>query len=211
MKSQIKNLAFPILWELLFIIFCIIRPFKTIYICFVFYLVLIVYFAKDVSFKDYFGNFKDVKKFWIPVALTIVGVQLAYMAKTDLIQPALVDVMDGRYKIEWENSYIGELVRAITLFFLCPFGEELFFRKAVMNFDSAVSAILTFSFGLTLCGFSYAYLPLGVVEYMVLSLPFAVAFFCTRNIYVPITVHIIFMMYQHLDDIIYELLRLSMR
>ena len=211
MKSQIKNLAFPLIWELLFITFVIIKPFKTIYILFVFYLVLIVYFAKDFSFKEYFKNFKNIKKFWIPVALTIVGMQLAHMVSVNLIAPAFVDVADGVYHSTQDNSYMGEIIHALTLLFLLPVGEELFFRKAIMNFDSAVSAIATFSLGLVLCGFSYACLPLGVVEYIILALPLAAAFFCTRNIYVPITVHVIYMMSQNLEGIIYDFARLSMR
>ena len=211
MKSQIKNLAFPLIWELLFIIFVILKPFKTIYVLLVFYLVLIVYFAKDFSFKDYFANLKDIKKFWLPVVLTIVAMQVAHMINKDLITPAFVDAADGIYHATQDNSYSGEIIHALTLLFLLPIGEELFFRKAIMNFDSAFSAIGTFVLGLVLCGFSYACLPLGVVEYMVLSLPLAAAFFCTRNIYVPITVHVLYMMYQNLEGIIYDFARLSMR
>ncbi|SEK80667.1 hypothetical protein SAMN04487770_10360 [Butyrivibrio sp. ob235] len=211
MKSQIKNLAFPIIWEVLFIIFCIIKPFKTLYIFFVFYLVLAVYFARDFSIREYTQNFKSIKKFWIPVALTVLAAQACYMIKFRLIQPSFIGALDGTYDITWENSYIGEFLYAITILFLCPISEELFFRKAIMNFDSCTSALVSFSLGLILCGFSYAYLPLGVVEAMVLALPYAVAFFWTRNIYVPITVHILFMMYQHLPLIIYDVARISLR
>lgn len=211
MKSQIKNLAFPIVWELLFIAFCIIKPFKTLYIFFVFYMVLAVYFSKDFSFKEYSGNFKSFKKFWIPVVLTAVGAQLAYIVKMNFIQANFIGVLDGTYGITWENSYIGELLYAITILFLLPISEELFFRKALMNFESCKMALLTFVLGLILCGLSYAYLPLGVIEAMVLSLPYAIAFFCTRNIYVPITVHILFMMYQHIPSIIYDVARISLR
>lgn len=211
MKSQIKNLAFPIVWELLFIAFCVIKPFKTLYIFFVFYLVLAVYFAKDFSFKEYSANLRSVKKFWIPVVLTAVGAQLAYMVKMNFIQANFIGILDGTYGITWENSYIGELLYAITILFLLPVSEELFFRKALMNFESCKTALLTFVLGLILCGLSYAYLPLGVVEAMVLSLPYAIAFFCTRNIYVPITVHILFMMYQHIPSIIYDVARISLR
>ncbi len=212
MKAQIKNLAFPIIWEALFIIFCIIKPFKTLYIFFVFYLVLTVYFAKDFSFKDYFSNFKDVKKFWIPVAITMVGAVLAFLANKNLILPSFSDVLnDGTFDFTWENSYMGEFLRAVTILFMRPIAEELFFRKAVMDFDTDVSAIATFAISLVLCGLSHAYLPLGVVEYMVLALPLAAAFFCTRNIYVPITVNVIFMMYQYLPEIIYDVARISMR
>ena len=212
MKSQIKNLAFPLVWEMLFVIFCIIRPFKTLYIFFVFYLVLTVYFAKDFSFKDYFANFKDVKKFWIPVVITMVGAILAFLANKNLILPSFSDVLnDGTFDFTWENSYMGEFLRAATILFMRPIAEELFFRKAVMNFDSAASAILTFSLGLVLCGLSHAYLPLGMVEYIVMALPLAAAFFCTRNIYVPITVNVCFMMYQYLPEIIYDVARISMR
>lgn len=211
MKAQIKNLAFPLIWEALFIAFIIIAPFKTIYISLVFYLVLLVYFAKDFSFRDFFSNLKNIKAFWIPVVLTVAGVQLAYIVNKNLIGPAFVDVADGIYHSTQDNSYVGEIVHAVTLLFLLPVGEELFFRKAIMNFDSAVSAIATFTLGLVLCGFTYACLPLGVIEYMLLSLPLAAAFFCTRNLYVPITVHMIFMAYQNLEGIIYDFARLSMR
>ncbi len=211
MKSQIKNLAFPIVWEALFIAFCIIKPFKTLYIFFVFYLVLAVYFARDFSFKEYSRNFKSLKKFWIPVAFTIVGAQIAYMVKMNLIQANFIGILDGTYGITWENSYIGELLYAITILFLCPVSEELFFRKAIMCFDSATCALLTFVLGVVLCGLSYAYLPLGIVEAMVLSFPYAIAFFCTRNIYVPITVHMLFMMYQHIPSIVYDVARISLR
>ncbi|WP_026509583.1 CPBP family intramembrane glutamic endopeptidase [Butyrivibrio sp. LC3010] len=211
MKSQIKNLAFPIVWELLFIAFSIIKPFKTLYIFFVFYLVLLVYYSKDFSFAEYSRNFRSFKKFWIPVVLTAVATQLAYIIKQNLIMDNFIGVLDGTYGITWENSYIGEFLYAITLLFLCPVSEELFFRKALMDFDSATSAMLTFVLGLVLCGFSYAYLPLGVVSAMVLAIPYAIAFFCTRNIYIPITVHILFMMYQHIPSIIIDVARISLR
>ncbi|WP_197029582.1 CPBP family intramembrane glutamic endopeptidase [Butyrivibrio sp. AE3004] len=176
-----------------------------------FYLVLVVYYSKDFSFVEYSRNFKSIKRFWIPVAFTVVGSQIASLVKQHLIIANFIGVLDGTYGITWENSYIGELLYAITILFLCPIGEELFFRKAIMNFESCTSAMTTFVLGLILCAISYAYLPLGIVEAMVLALPYAIAFFCTRNIYVPITVHIIFMMYQHIPSIIYDVARISLR
>ncbi len=210
MKSLVKEFSFPIIWELLFIVLFILRPFKTLYLLFIYYLVLIVYYHESFSLRDYKNGLKDFKRFWLPVILTFIAAFGAYWIKVNLIQKNIF-VPDGTYNITWENSYFGEALYAITIMFLGPIGSELFYRKAVMKFDNTLSVVISFIAGLVLCSFGCAYLPLGLVEALLLALPYAVSFLITRNVYVAITVHIIMMMYQHIPNIIYDVARISLR
>ncbi len=183
---------------------------KTLYLFFVFYLVLFVYFRDYFSITEYRYNFKRIKEFWVPVAITVVAAFLANWAKVHLIQMHFI-ALDGTYSITWENSYLGEALYAITIMLLGPIASELFFRKAIMRFNSPQATVISFVIGLVLCCFSSAYLPLGLLEAAVLALPYAIAYLVTKNIYVPITVHILFMMYQHIPNIIYDIARISLR
>ncbi len=210
MKTLLKEFTFPILWELLFIALYIMRPVKTLYLFFVFYLVLFVYFRDYFSLKEYKRNFKRIKEFWIPVVITIVAMVAINYFKVNVIQRNFF-MVDGTYSITWENSYIGEALYAITIMFLGPIASELFYRKAVIRFDSVPTTIISFIIGLVLCAFGSAYLPLGLIEAALLALPYAIAYLITRNVYVTITVHILFMMYLHVPNVIYDVARISLR
>ncbi len=210
MKSLIKEYAFPIIWEALFIVLVILRPVKTLYLFFVFYLVLLVYYRESFSFKEYKRNLKNIKGFWIPVVITAVAAFATYWIKTNLIQTRIF-VPDGTYVITWENSYIGEALYAVTIIFLGPIASELYYRKAIMKFDGPVATVVSFLIGLVLCAFGNAYLPLGFAEALLLALPYAVVYLITKNLYVATTVHILFMMYHHIPNVIYDIARISLR
>jgi len=209
-KALVKEFSFPIIWELLFICLFILRPFKTLYLFFIYYLVLLVYFRESFSFKDYKDNFERIKGFWLPVVITTIAAFGAYWVKVNLIQRNFF-MVDGTYNITWENSYIGEALYALTIMFLGPIVSELFYRKAIMRFDGPLPTAISFFAGLILCAFGSAYLPLGLLEAVLLALPYAVAYLCTKNVYVTITVHIIFMLYHHVPNIIYDVARISLR
>ncbi|WP_026496041.1 hypothetical protein [Butyrivibrio sp. WCD3002] len=209
-KSLVKDFAFPVLWELLFIVMCIMRPIKTLYLFFVFYLVLLVYYHESFSIKEFYGNFKKIKKFWIPVVITFIAMLALYWVKTNVIQRNII-MLDGTFSITWENSYLGELLYAITIMFLGPIAGEIYYRKAVMRFDTIASTMISFVVGLLLCGFGSAYLPLGVAEAVMLAIPLALCYFITRNVYVSMAANILFMMYQHIPNIVYDVARISLR
>ena len=210
MKSILKEFTFPVVWELMFIAFCVMRPVKTLYLFFVFYLVIFVYFRDYFSIRDYKENFRKIKQFWLPVVITVIAMFAASCMKVNLIQRHFF-IPDGTYSITWENSYIGEALYAITIMFLCPIASELFYRKAVMRFDSVPVTALSFVLGLVFCAFGSACLPLGLLEAVLLALPYAIAYLFTRNIYVSMTAHIIFMMYQHIPNVVYDIARISLR
>ena len=186
------------------------RPVKTLYLFFVFYLVLFVYFREGFSLKEFKSNLGKMRGFWIPVVITGIASFACYYFKINVIQRNLF-MPDGTYSITWENSYIGEALYAVTIMFLGPISNELFYRKAVMNFSSIPATAASFLLGLMLCGLGSAYLPLGIIEAVILALPYAVSYMLTRNVYVTITVHILMMMYQHVPNIIYDVARISLR
>ena len=210
MKAFIKEFSFPIIWELLFIGLFILRPFKTLYLFFIYYLVLLVYFRESFSFKEYKENFKKFKSFWLPVVITTIAAFAVYWVKVNLIQRNFF-MVDGIYNITWENSYVGEALYALTIMFLGPITSELFYRKALMRFDGVMPTILSFLAGLVFCAFGSAYLPLGLLEAVLLALPYAFSYLITKNVYVTITVHILFMLYHHIPNIIYDVARISLR
>ncbi|MCR5656313.1 MAG: CPBP family intramembrane metalloprotease [Butyrivibrio sp.] len=213
MNSLVKKYAFPVVWELAFIIAYILLPdtIKTLNIFIIFYLGIGIFYYKEFSFHRYFRNLKSFKGFWIPVIATFIAGLILHYLKTDVIRANLPWISTQTYSITRRNSLLSELTYAFTVIFVGPIAEELLFRKAIMSFESKNLTIITFFVGLLLCAFSHAYLPVGVMEALILAVPFSIAYYYTRNIYVPITVHILLMMYEQLPDIAYDLARISMQ
>ena len=95
-----KKLGFPILWQILFIISCLVCSEKYfIYTNFIFYLGIIIYFYKsgDFSFSELKENLKKGKTFWLSVVITAVGMVAAFLLSSSLkgIFPNVDDGMIG--------------------------------------------------------------------------------------------------------------------
>ena len=213
MKTLIREYAFPILWELLFIILYIVLPdtVKTLGLFMVFYLGICIYYYKDFSFHRYFKNFNKPGKFWLPIILSLIMVIVLDFARSKLVEKGIIMYGADIYSMTRRNNPLSEAMFGITTILLMPIAEELFFRKAIIRFDSNKTTIITVILGLVLCGFSHSYMPMGLLMTIVFAVPYALSYVYTKNVYVPMTAHILYMAYENLPNIIYDLARISMQ
>ena len=215
MLSDMKRLIFPLVLEAVFVAACLLLPNKTLYLYFLFYAALIIYFAKDFSFHAQVERFKDVKGFWMPVFFTAVALVLCQTVITKVIM-RFVFVPDGRIGIWMPDSYAGVILFGFTTIFMGPLAEALFFRKALVRLPGDKDVTIAVALGsviisLLLCSLSHATGWLGILEAALLVLPLTVSYLKTRNIYIPMLVHIGFMLYENFPSVVYVIARLSMR
>ena len=134
-----NQLYIPFLWELLLVISTIFLPRQTLYLFFVFYLGILYYFYyfyKQFSFRKLHKNFGRVVTFWIPVLLTFFGLFIADYLRTEVIPTLFPGTKDGLVQIIYHNELLPTLMYAIMMIVLKPVAEELFFRKALIKFQS---------------------------------------------------------------------------
>ena len=119
---------------------------------FIFYLGILYYFYffyKQFSFRKLYKNFGRLVTFWLPVALTFMGLVLADRIKTFLVQDAFPGVRDGTVMIIYHNQLFPTIVYAIMMIIIKPVAEELFYRKALIRNDKSCLDTMTADEGLT--------------------------------------------------------------
>lgn len=181
---------FPFIW---FAISLIARGFQTsttaIYFNAVFYWVLFIFYlrTKQFRFDKLFANWKSGKEFWIGVALTFLGMLIAFAI--GLLPSFLLNTEDGimAYRI---NSPLSLFLFVITLIPLPSVVEETFFRKNIISFRSNFAIVVTILLGSVLFGLSHTFNPIGVFSSFMWGIPLAIAYVKTKNIYIPITAHL---------------------
>lgn len=192
-KNYFLNLIFPIMWEILFVIlffFIIERPYR-VYVNLGFYIGLVIYFVvirKRFSFtelKKYLGQ----KKFWKYVFYTILGLIVAYLISQ--LPGILFPNLDYGMASMPANEPYSLTAFIISTIFLPCFGEELYFREAMICFDSKKTLIVTSIMGICLFAIEHAIAPLGFVQAALWGIPFALSYIKTKNIYVPMVAHFI--------------------
>ena len=219
------KLLVPILWEIAFIIVIRLLPTRSLPIYFVFYVGLIWWFRHDYSFRQGAGRLKDLRGFWLPVVLTMLGMVLCYECKTRILQRFLFMIPDGAVNIWMSDSYSGILFYGLTTIFIGPIAEELFFRQAILSWpdggmegDTAhggagrvARMACAVALSLILCGLTHATGWLGILEAALMVLPLTIAYLRTRDIHIPMLVHIAFELYVGFPSVLYVLVRLSLR
>lgn len=196
MKGNAKyffNLFFPIMWEILFVtlfFFIVERPYR-VYVNLVFYVGLVIYFVvikREFSFTELKKHLSQ-KKFWKYVAYTILGLIIAYFISQ---LPGIVfpNLDYGMATMPANDPYSLTAFIISTIFLPC-FGEELYFRKAMICFDSKKTLIVTSIMGICLFAIEHAIAPLGFVQAALWGIPFTLSYIKTKNIYVPMVAHFI--------------------
>lgn len=209
-----NRLYIPFLWELLFVIATILLPRQTLHLFFVFYLGLVFYFYyfyKQFSFRKLYKNLKRVVNFWIPVALTFMGLYLANYVRLYVIPTFSSEISDGTVQIIYRNELFPTLLYAVMMIILKPVAEELFFRKALIKFGSRKKVAAFTILSLLLCALSRAHGLLGIAEWMLMALPVTIAYVATRNIYISLMAHVLFEFYDNIYSVIYMLARIFKR
>ncbi len=204
----------PFIWELLFVFATIFFPKQSLYLFFVFYLGLIYYFYsfyKQFSFRKLYKNLKRVVTFWLPVALTFMGLYLANYIRIQVVPNIFTGVRDGTVQIIYRNELFPTLMYAVMMIVLKPVAEELFFRKALIKFGSKKKVVAFSILSLLLCAISRAHGFLGIAEWMLMALPVTIAYVATRNIYISLMAHVLFEFYDNIYSVIYMLARIFNR
>ncbi len=209
-----KRLYIPLAWELLFIISTIIMPKQAFHVFFVFYWGLLIYFYfvhKQFSFRKFGRNLGRLKTFWLPVALTFVGLLLTNDIKNKVLQPLFSTVADGTVSIITRNDILPTFFYAIMMIIMKPVAEELFYRKAIITFGNKKRVFVLAVVSLLLCAVSRAHGLLGIAEWALMAIPVTVAYIVTRNIYVSVMAHVAFEFYDNIYSIVYAIGRIMNR
>lgn len=192
MKKYIKELYIPILWQILFLISCIyLSKDYFIYINFIFYLGIIIFFLRKgyFSIRELKVNVVNGKKFWLPVLLTIFGLILAYIVSY-FPQMLFHNLDDGMIGLKIDN-WIELILFAISTIIFPALAEELFYRKALISFQSKRILLISSIIGLFLFALEHSLSWYGILMVMIWGIPFSISYIKTKNIYIPMMEHFI--------------------
>lgn len=192
-SKYIKINIIPILIETVFIISCFIVPEKYfIYTNFIFYLLLLTYFyiKKEFSLKEWLQNLKSGKKFWKQAIITALLLILAF-AITTVLENVFSDFNTGTIKLKTDNSWLKLGIFAISTILLPAVTEETFYRKNMISFDNKAMIFITTILGMFLYALEHSLTIWGIFLTMIWALPLSISYIKTKNIYVPMTAHLI--------------------
>lgn len=193
MKNKyIKSNIFPIFIELLFVVSCfIVEKQFYIYTNFFFYLLLAIYFyiRKDLSIKEWYNAIKSGKKFFIQVILTVVFISIAFYF-TIILENIFPNLSKGMILLRADN-WLKLILFLFSVIIFPPIIEETFFRQNLISFKNNKILIFTTFLSMFLYALEHSLRLWGIFLCMIWSLPFSVSYIKTRNIYVPMTAHLI--------------------
>lgn len=190
--KYVEKNFFPIMAEALFICCCLAAPKEyLIYLDFLFYALLALYFyiRKDFSLKEWMDALKSGKKFWVQVIRTILFFALSF-ALTSTLEKIFPDLDKGMLLLRAKSRLELFLFAASTIV-LPPIVEETFYRKNLISFKSDRILISTTLLGMILYALEHALMPWGIFLCMIWALPLSISYIKTKNIYVPMTAHLI--------------------
>ena len=189
MSRYFSKNAFPIIIEILFILVAALLPGPWFtYINFLFYALLFGYFKVrgEFSLEDWQNAGQDGEQFWIPVLVTTLASALCFLL-TGILFPS---VESGLYEMA-VDSWPKIILFGISALFLAPVAEEMFFRKSLILGRSRLSLALTVIFSLFLFALEHGIHAQGILTGVIWGIPLTFSYLYTRNIYVPMTAHLI--------------------
>ena len=192
MKQYLRQILIPVIWEIIFILSCFILPKEYfIYTNFAFYLGIILFFVikKQFSFSNLVKNLRFGKQFWQPVVYTILGLILAF-AITSLLERILPNLDDGMIGLQYD-TWFKLILFAVSTILLPPVAEELFYRKAMINFKNMNILLVTTLVSAFLYALEHSLSWFGIIMCMIWAIPFSISYIKTKNVYVPMMAHLI--------------------
>ncbi|WP_174720615.1 CPBP family intramembrane glutamic endopeptidase [Streptococcus periodonticum] len=193
MKTKyLKSLIFPLTIEMLFILGCFLcSPKDHIFLNFLFYLILAIYFSwnKDFSLKEWWKAVRSGGRFWKQVLLTILFLSLAFVF-TNFLESLFPDLDKGMIHLR-ADCWLKLVLYAASTILLPPIAEEIFYRKLLISFKSKKILIATTVLSMFLFALEHAFAIWGIFLCMIWGLPLSLSYIRTRNLYVPMTAHLI--------------------
>ncbi|MBQ9303258.1 CPBP family intramembrane glutamic endopeptidase [Butyrivibrio sp.] len=209
-----KRIYIPIAWEIVFVVATIIWPKQAFHLFFAFYFGLLTYFYfiyKQFSFRKLYKNFGRVLGFWVPVAITFIGLLLAGKLRMLISSQFSFHIDEGAVSIIVHNDLVPTFFYALMMIVIKPVAEELFFRKALIRFDNKKQTIIFAVLSLVLCALTRAHGPLGILEWAIMALPVTIAYIATKNIYISVMAHVLFEFYDNIYEVLYTVGRILKR
>ena len=192
MRKYIKLNTIPLVIELTFIVSCFVFPKEYfIYTNFLFYLLLLIYFAirKDFSIKEWMDNIKSGKTFWKQVIITAIFFALGFVI-TVVLENSFPNYDTGTIPLKRDN-WLKLILFSISTIILPAITEETFYRKNMISFSGKGILILTTISSMFLYALEHSLKIWGIFLTMIWALPLSVSYIKTKNIYVPMTAHFI--------------------
>ena len=211
-----KKLLFPVLAEVLYIVSYIEWPEKVLYFDVVFCIILIIYFRKLFSFSKW-KAFCRLPQFWIAVGLTAAVAYGIYRLTNVLSFREILGVSEGTIftmipsSTTMAGSLFNMLLYTLITVILPPFVEGLFYRRAMVRFETPALMVITAIAGMILCSLRYALGWPGIIEGVLISLPFTIIFLITHNVYIPVTAQLIVGILRFAYPIAYDIARIMTR
>jgi len=191
-KRYWLKLILPVVWYILFIIFA--DSFERnvrIYAGLVFYLGFAVYFSalSDWHFSDWGKELKKGKFFWLPVLFTVLGMVAMFGFGSGIA--VLFPNADSGMSVYSVNNWATLIAFAITTIILPPIAEEVFYRKAIIAFDSKIIIFISAIVSIILFAGAHSLVLLGFIQACLWAIPFSIVYIKTRNVYIGMTAHFI--------------------
>lgn len=143
----------------------------------------------SISLKSLFDEWKKGRSFWVPVVFNIVGEIIAFGIGMGL--SALLPNVDNGLKAYKITGWASLIAFDLTTIFLAPIAEEAFFRKGIIIFNSRRMLILSSIISVLLYAVEHSNKPLGIFTAALWGIPFTITFIKTKNVYIPMTAHLI--------------------
>lgn len=192
MKLYLRKNLIPVLIEAVFILsFFFVPEEYAVYTNFLFYSLVAVYFLsqKSISIKEWKKQLSSGNSFWTSVMWTGIVFIIAF-GLTGFLESAFSHVDTGMINLQRTN-WLELVIFGISTAFLAPVTEELFFRQSMICFRDRRWLVMTIILSTFLYAVEHALKPFGIVISAIWAIPLVGAYVKTKNIYVPMTAHLI--------------------
>lgn len=115
---------------------------------------------------------------------------LAAFVLTSVLESSFPDLDAGYIGLKCD-TWLRLVIFALSTMILPPVTEELFYRKSLISFKSKGILIVTAILGMFLYALEHSLSLWGIVLTMIWALPLTISYVKTKNIYVPMTAHMI--------------------
>lgn len=190
-RKSVGSLLIPmIIWQIFYLIGVKgVESSLRVYVDCVFYLVIVLYFyfQNEWSFKEWFVAISKGKSFWLAVGLTILGMVTMFVLG-DLLASQFKGVDDGLgvfRTTDWPSLFAF----VCTTILLPPIAEEVFYRKAMIKFDSKSMLWLSALFSIVFFASEHSMVWLGFLQAALWAIPLTIAMIKTKDVYVGMTAH----------------------
>jgi len=87
------------------------------------------------------------------------------------------------------NSWATLFAFSVVTIFLPPISEEIFYRKAIISFDSKIVLLISTVISILLYASEHSLMPVGLLQASLWAISLSIAYIKTKDIYICMTAH----------------------